>query len=113
VDLLLAGRAHSYERFAPQNAAGAADPHGIREIIVGTGGRDSQGFGTSAANSQVRQNKIYGVMKLSLTPTGYTWAFVADPETPFTDSGSLQNEQTGAALHIRPGSEPVYPRMRS
>ena len=88
VDLLLTGHAHSYERFAPQNAAGQADPNGIREIIVGTGGRDSQGFGTVAPNSLVRKNQIFGVMKLTLRPTGYDWAFVPDPATPFADSGS-------------------------
>jgi len=88
VDLLLTGHAHSYERFAPQNAAGEADPNGIREIIVGTGGRDSQGFGTVAPNSLVRKNKIFGVMKLTLHPTGYDWAFIPDPATPFADSGT-------------------------
>jgi hypothetical protein len=46
VDLLLAGHAHSYERFAPQNAAGAADPNGIREIAVGTDGRGVHRPGT-------------------------------------------------------------------
>lgn len=88
VDLLLAGHAHSYERFAPQNAAGQADPNGIREIVVGTGGRDSQGFGTIVANSLVHKNKIFGVLKLTLHPGGYDWAFVPDPSTPFADSGS-------------------------
>jgi hypothetical protein len=88
VDLLLTGHAHSYERFAPQNAAGQAANNGIREIIVGTGGRDSQGFGTVAANSVVRKNQIYGVLKLTLKPAGYDWQFVPDPATPFADSGS-------------------------
>ena len=92
VDLLLAGHAHSYERFDRQTAAGlrvtAPTAKGIRQIIVGTGGRDSQGFGTVAANSLVRKNRIYGVMKLTLLPTGYTWAFVPDAATPFADSGS-------------------------
>jgi hypothetical protein len=88
VDLLLTGHAHDYERFAPQNAAGQPAGDGIREIIVGTGGRDSQGFGTVAANSVVHKNQIFGVMKLTLTPTGYTWQFVPDPTTPFADSGS-------------------------
>src|SRR5437773_4604087 len=39
-DLVLAGHEHSYERFAPQDPQGKADPvNGIREIVVGTGGR--------------------------------------------------------------------------
>src|SRR5260370_31717726 len=36
-DLVLAGHEHSYERFAPQDPEGNADPaNGIREIVVGT-----------------------------------------------------------------------------
>jgi hypothetical protein len=89
VDLLLAGHAHSYERFAPQTASASASSTGIRQISVGTGGRDSQGFSTAiAANSQVRKNRIFGVQKLILQPTSYSWSYVADPTTPFTDSGS-------------------------
>jgi hypothetical protein len=88
VDLLLAGHAHSYERFAPQTASGSASSTGIRQITVGTGGRDSQGFGTVLPNSVVRKNKIFGVMKLTLSPTSYSWSYVADPTTPFSDSGS-------------------------
>ena len=35
-DLVLAGHDHDYERFAPQDADGQADPeHGIREFVVG------------------------------------------------------------------------------
>ncbi len=88
VDLFLAGHAHSYERFAPQNAAGQADPNGMTEIVVGTGGRDSQGFGTVVANSLVRKNKIFGVLKLTLHPVAYDYSFVPDPATPFADTGS-------------------------
>jgi hypothetical protein len=88
VDLLLTGHAHSYERFSPQNAAGQADPAGILEVVVGTGGRDSQGFGTVVPNSQVHKNQIFGVMKLTLRPGSYDWQFVQDPSTPFSDSGT-------------------------
>jgi hypothetical protein len=88
VDLLLAGHAHSYERFAPQTASGSASSTGIRQITVGTGGRDSQGFGTVLPNSVVRKNHIFGVMKLTLNPTSYSWSYVPDPTTPFSDSGN-------------------------
>jgi Calcineurin-like phosphoesterase len=88
VDLLLAGHAHSYERFAPQNASGSASSTGIRQITVGTGGRDSQGFGTILPNSVVHKNHIFGVLKLTLNPTSYSWSYIADPTTPFSDSSS-------------------------
>jgi hypothetical protein len=39
-EIVLNGDTHNYERFAPQTPNGAADPaHGIREWVVGTGGR--------------------------------------------------------------------------
>ena len=60
VDLLLAGHAHSYERFAPQNAAGQPDPAGITEFAVGTGGRDSQGFGTVARTVRSARTRSSG-----------------------------------------------------
>jgi hypothetical protein len=88
VDVYLTGHAHSYERFAPQNPAGARDDAaGIREFVVGTGGDNSTGFGTVVPNSEVRKNTTFGVMRLTLAASSYAWAFVPDPTTPFADSG--------------------------
>ena len=88
VDLYVTGHAHSYERFAPQNPAGQADPNGVRQFVVGTGGDNFSGFGTVLPNSQVRKTSIFGVMTLALHPGSYDWSFVADPGTPWSDSGS-------------------------
>ncbi len=89
VDLLLAGHSHTYERFAPQNPSGVQDDaRGIREIVVGTGGSFYSGFATVMPNSVVRKAHVFGVLKLTLRPASYDWAFVADPDTPFTDSGT-------------------------
>jgi hypothetical protein len=89
VELLLVGHSHTYERFAPQDASGALDNvRGIREIITGTGGRDFSGFGAIAANTVVRQNKTFGVLKLTLHDAGYDWQFVPVAGGTFTDSGS-------------------------
>lgn len=39
-DVVINGHNHDYERFAPQNPEGGADPaRGIREFVVGTGGK--------------------------------------------------------------------------
>ncbi len=44
-DVVLNGHAHNYERLAPIDPQGSADPQkGIREFVVGTGGRDHQVF---------------------------------------------------------------------
>jgi len=87
-DVVLAGHAHHYERFAPQTPSGAADDKGIREFIVGTGGEDFQGLGSGIANSEVRNNQTFGVLKMTLHDQSYDWQFVPIPGSSFTDSGS-------------------------
>lgn len=88
-DLMLAGHEHSYERFAPQNTNGDADPkNGIRLIVAGTGGRSHDPLGFAAANSEVRNWNTFGVLKLVLAPTSYTWEFIPEEGRTFTDSGS-------------------------
>jgi hypothetical protein len=88
-DVVLSGHEHNYERFAKQNASGGADAKGIREFVVGTGGA-SHGypFGTPIANSEVRNDSTWGVLKLTLHPAGYDWQFMPVPGSTFTDSGS-------------------------
>ena len=80
-DIVLDGHDHDYERFAPQNPNGVADPqHGIREYIVGTGGVSTQQFGVpdGIANSQYRQQPgRFGALFLTLHPSSYDWAFRA------------------------------------
>lgn len=88
-DLVLAGHEHSYERFAAQDPDGRADPeHGIREIVVGTGGRSHDLLGFATANSEVRDWRTYGVLKLTLEPGKYTWEFIPEEGKTFRDSGS-------------------------
>jgi hypothetical protein len=88
-DVVLTGHSHTYERFAPQDANGMADPErGIREFVVGTGGPTVHGFGTIQPNSEVRKAGTSGVLKLRLHPSGYDWEFVPVAGKTFTDSGS-------------------------
>ena len=88
-DVILNGHEHIYERFAPQNPSGVADnARGIREFIVGTGGRSHYTFGTIQPNSEVRNSNTYGVLKLTLSASGYSWQFVPVAGATFTDSGS-------------------------
>lgn len=97
-DLILAGHEHSYERFAPQDPDGKADPeHGIREIVVGTGGRSHDFLGFATPNSEIREWDTYGVLKLSLSPGKYTWEFIPEEGKAFRDSGS-------GACHNQPGA---------
>jgi len=87
-ELVINGHEHNYERFAPMNPAGQADPLGLREFVVGTGGRDLYNFGTILPNSEVHDDTSFGVLKLTLRPTGYDWQFVPAAGSTFTDSGS-------------------------
>jgi len=88
-DLVINGHEHSYERFAPQDPNGNLDKkNGIREIVVGTGGRNHDPLGFATANSEVRNEDTYGVLKLTLAPGKYRWEFVPVPgDHTFTDSG--------------------------
>jgi acid phosphatase type 7 len=88
-DIVLNGHRHNYERFTLQDPNGVADPaHGIREFVVGTGGRSHSSFGSTASNSEIRNNTAYGVLKLTLHPTSYDWQFIPIAGQSFTDSGS-------------------------
>jgi hypothetical protein len=83
------GHDHDYERFAPQNPNGEADAeHGIREFVVGTGGAGLYELRTIRANSEVRNNTTWGVLKLTLHATSYDWEFVPAAGGTFHDAGS-------------------------
>ena len=86
--MVLNGHDHTYERFAPQNPNGQADPRGIREFVVGTGGAGLYSFTSNQPNSQVRNNTTFGVLKLTLHSTSYDWQFVPIAGQNFTDSGN-------------------------
>lgn len=88
VDVVLSGSEGNYERFAPQDAEGNADPRGLRQFVVATGGHFLSRFGDIAPNSQVRNGKTHGVLKMTLHPESYEWEFVPIEGRSFTDSGS-------------------------
>jgi acid phosphatase type 7 len=90
-DVIVNGHDHDYERFALQAPDGTRDlRHGIREFVVGTGGKELRPFGSVKPNSQVRSSETHGVLKLTLNPTGYRWKFVPVAGETFTDSGSTR-----------------------
>jgi acid phosphatase type 7 len=72
VDVVLNEHDHDYERFAPQNPDGKVDPvHGIREFVFGTGGAPQRHFRSERANSEVRNDHTWGVLKLTLHAASY------------------------------------------
>jgi len=88
VEMVLSGDDHLYERFAPQATYGLADPLGVRQFVVGTGGRSHYAFGPTQPNSEAQNNDAFGVLKLTLHPGSYDWSFVPEAGKSFTDSGS-------------------------
>jgi hypothetical protein len=87
--VVLNGHDHDYERFAPQNPSGQADPgQGIREFVVGTGGGAFTAFKNIQPNSEARIANTNGVLKMTLRPEGYEWQFVTAPSGAVADSGS-------------------------
>ncbi|HEU5097776.1 MAG TPA: metallophosphoesterase [Roseiflexaceae bacterium] len=87
-DVVLGGHDHVYERFAPQDADGAADPQGMREFVAGAGGSNLYGIGQVQPNSEVRGTGTFGVLKLTLHATSYDWEFVPVEGGAFSDAGS-------------------------
>ena len=89
-DIVINGHDHDYERFGLQDPSGKADPqHGIREFVVGTGGKNSHRiFASLVANSESHQADTFGVLKLTLHPKSYDWQFVPEEGKTFSDSGS-------------------------
>ena len=89
-DVVVSGHEHNYERFAPQDATGTADPtRGIREFVVGTGGASHyDDEGTPKPNSEVFNGTTRGVLKMTLGPTSYSWEFVPVAGQVFHDSGT-------------------------
>lgn len=78
-ELYLAGHDHHYERFRAQS--------GVRQFVVGTGGRSLYPIVRRFAASQVRRATAFGVLQLRLRPRSYTWRFVS-VDGSFSDSGS-------------------------
>jgi hypothetical protein len=87
-DVVLAGHDHHYERFAPQTAGGGLDlARGIRQFVVGTGGKAPRGLSWVRLNSEVRETASLGVLELTLGADAYEWRFRSAVGS-FTDSGS-------------------------
>ena len=90
-DVVLSAHARNYQRFAPQTPTGVADPvRGIREFVVGTGGDNTLDPVAAIANTEAMQSSTWGVLYLTLRPTGYDWFFDHVPygAPSFVDYGS-------------------------
>lgn len=117
-DLVVNGHDHDYERFAQlgkvvtTDGSGAeqpvVDPNGIREIVVGTGGRNLSRFPAGFKNgSQVHDSGTFGVLKLTLHATSYDWTFLPAAGGTFTDSGSTNCRFSQGPIDASPPTSPA------
>ena len=87
--VVLAGHAHNYERFAPQDPDGRPNREtGIRQFVVGTGGATLRPLVQFHETSEVFYSDGWGVLKLTLDDDRYGWEFIAAGKTDFRDSGT-------------------------
>jgi hypothetical protein len=89
-DVVLVGHDHGYERFAPQAPRGTLDvARGIRQFVVGSGGRSLRPFPTVRPHSEARDRTSLGVLELTLGDGAYAWRF-RPAVGSFTDRGSAR-----------------------
>lgn len=88
-DVVLVGHEHNYERFAPQGLNATADPvSGVAEFVVGTGGGNfTELVFPLQPNSMASAQNVYGVLKMILHPTSYSWEFIS-VDGSYTDKGT-------------------------
>ena len=89
-DVVVGGHEHGYQRFAPADGTGAADPvRGIRTFVAGMGGAELYQWKSTSALLATRDNTTFGALKLDLNAGSYSWEFlpVAGP-TGYSDSGT-------------------------
>ena len=89
-ELVLSGSDHHYERFEPQTGAGDADPEGLVQFVVGTGGSRPDNLRVDAPHSAARAFDVFGVLRLELGPRGYAFEFLSVAGPDFSDSGTAE-----------------------
>jgi hypothetical protein len=88
-EVMLTGHSHFYERFAPMDSNGTLnETKGVRQFVVGTGGKNVYQPNSIQPNSLVRDGKTFGALKLVLNSNNYEWKFQPIVGQTFTDAGT-------------------------
>ncbi|MBA3737054.1 MAG: DNRLRE domain-containing protein [Actinobacteria bacterium] len=89
-DVILNSHEHNYQRYAKQDPLGQATGNGIREFVVGTGGKALYTLlDVKDANYEVGNATDFGVLRLHLAQTSYSWEFVALSGTVLDSGGPV------------------------
>jgi hypothetical protein len=76
-EIVLNGHDHNYERFDPQDPESNFVARGIREFVVGTGGKSLRKSSKKEKHSIVRRFDRHGVLRFTLRPDAYEWEFMS------------------------------------
>jgi acid phosphatase type 7 len=93
-DVVLNGHNHNYSHWLPMDDEGNYDPaRGVTQFIAGTGGRNLNELGsvsTKPATFLTGQDDEFGVLSMTLHPTGYHYRFVSSlgARSSFIDQGN-------------------------
>ena len=86
-DVVLNGHEHNYQRWAPMDNARNVRSKGIRQFVVGTGGKSLDDITKSPVGLQASSDDTFGVLRLTLHRASYNWAYVTEGGQVL-DSGS-------------------------
>ena len=75
-DVVLNGHEHNYQRYAEQSPAGHATPRGIRQFVVGTGGKSLYALLDRKDPNYEAGTVRFGLLRLFLRDSSYSWEFV-------------------------------------
>ncbi|GAB3345049.1 hypothetical protein GCM10027430_01210 [Lysobacter tyrosinilyticus] len=100
-DLVLVGHDHNYQRYAKMDGSKVAKSDGLRQILVGTGGRAFYGITGSSGLLEASNANTHGVLKLTLTATGYTGDFVPS-DNSYTDTFTGTCNAKGTPTNVPP-----------
>jgi len=91
VDFMVSAKDKLYARFAPVNPKdGTPDAtKGLRQFIVGTGGRSFDSpIEKAPATREAQIGNQWGVLKLTLKANSYDWEFIPTTAGGATDKGT-------------------------
>lgn len=89
-DILLAGHQHDYQRFGAQTPDKVADPAGLRQFVVGTGGVGFYSLSSGEPNLVTQNSDTYGALRLTLYYHRWVADFLPSGGGSFTDHVGAQ-----------------------
>ncbi len=86
--VVLTAHDHNYQRFPPLDEHGRPSVRGVRQFVVGTGGRNLyRARRHGPVQPEALRDDRFGVLRLQLLPGRYRWAFTAT-DGAVLDSGA-------------------------